>query len=225
MKKYLSSALLYLISLSACAQQSDRSKYRLPDGTFISADKLDSVNKAWGGHGFLMEHKDSERGVIGLSPMTEEFLQQQAREKADLNTLLNKPAPDFTLTDLAGKKLTLEGLKGKTVVLNFWFTTCPGCIQEMPELNELAKSYQGAPVVFLALGRDDAKEIKRFLKIHSFNYTHLQNAKAVGDAYKVHTFPTSVVVDPQGIIRFVQVGGGNIKSQISATINKVTTNN
>lgn len=221
MKKYLSGALFLAISVSACAQQKDPPQYKLPDGKIISADKLDSVNKAWGGHGYLMKHKDSEPGLIGLSPMTNDFLQQQAQEKANLNALLNKPASDFTLTDLAGKNLALRDLRGKTVVLNFWFTTCVACIQEMPELNELAKSYKGNQVVFLALGRNDATEIKRFLKTHPFNYNHLQNADVVGDLYKVHSFPTSMVIDPQGIVRFVQVGGTDIRQQIAAAITNI----
>ncbi|TWR25094.1 TlpA family protein disulfide reductase [Mucilaginibacter achroorhodeus] len=168
-----------------------------------------------------MKHDDSAPDVIAVSPMTDEFLQKQAEEKASLDALINKPAPDFILTDLAGKKWKLNGLKGKTVVLNFWFTTCPACIQEMPELNELAKSYKNASVVFLALGRNDAKEIKRFLTVHPFNYTHLQNADAVGDLYKINSFPTSMVIDPQGVIRFVQIGGRNISQQIVAAINKI----
>lgn len=223
MKKYLSSALLLVISLSACAQQGNQSKYKLPDGKIVSADKLDSVNKAWGGRGYLMKHDESTPDVVTVSPMTDEFLRKQAEEKASLDAMLNKPAPDFTLTDLAGKQWKLDELRGKTVVLNFWFTTCPACIQEMPELNDLAKSYKGAQVVFLALGRNDAKEIKRFLKDHPFNYTHLQNADNIGDLYNINSFPTSMVIDPQGIIRFVQIGGSNIKQQIATAINKIDT--
>ncbi|RYZ26368.1 MAG: TlpA family protein disulfide reductase, partial [Chitinophagaceae bacterium] len=65
--------------------------------------------------------------------MTEQFLREQATNKSKLNTMLNKAAPDFTLRDLKGKKWRLSALKGKTVVLNFWFATCPPCIQEIPE--------------------------------------------------------------------------------------------
>ncbi|WP_454803194.1 redoxin domain-containing protein [Mucilaginibacter phyllosphaerae] len=224
MKKYLRAALLFSISLSACAQQAKHPSYKLPDGKIVQADQLDSVNNSWGGRGYLMKHEKSDPGVIYISPMTDEFLKKQDEEKAKLNALLNKPAPDFTLKDLTGKQWRLTELKGKTVVLNFWFTTCPACIQEMPELNQLAGSYKNHPVIFLALGRDDAIAIKRFLKVRPFAYTHLQNADSVGDLYQVNSYPTSIVIDPKGIIRFVQVGGEDIKDRIATAINKTYIN-
>jgi thiol-disulfide isomerase/thioredoxin len=220
MKKYLSAALLFSISLSACAQQAQQPQYKLPDGKIIRADQLDSVNNAWGGLGYLMKHDKSDPGVIYISPMTDEFLKKQEEEKAKLNTLVTKPAPDFTLKDLTGKKWRLAELKGKTVVLNFWFTTCPACIQEMPKLNQLAGSYKDRPVIFLALGRDDATAINRFLKVRPFAYTHLQNADSVGDIYRVNSYPTSMVIDTKGVIRFIQVGGEDIKERIATAINK-----
>ena len=153
--------------------------------------------------------------------MTAEFLKKQAENKENLDALLNKPAPDFTLKDLTGKKWRLSQLKGKTVVLNFWFTTCPPCIQEIPDLNELTRTYQDGSVVFLGLGSDDAKTTKRFLKLHPFHYTLLENADVAGNLYKINSYPTSLVIDPKGIIRFIQVGGKNIRRQIAGAVNQI----
>ncbi|WP_342646575.1 TlpA disulfide reductase family protein [Mucilaginibacter sp. CSA2-8R] len=224
MIKYLSVAALLGISLSAFSQQTDLAKYVLPDGKAVTHSQLDSVDKAWGGHGYLMKHSDTDPDAIAVSPMTDEYLKKQADEKEKLNALLNNPAPDFTLTDLGGKKWTLAALKGKTVVLNFWFTTCPPCIQEMPELNALAKNYNKGHVVFLALGRNSAPQIKSFLKVHPFNYTHFPDADSVGNLYQINSYPTSIVIDREGIIRFIQVGGKNIQPQIDTAIHKIVQN-
>ncbi|MBS7565377.1 TlpA family protein disulfide reductase [Mucilaginibacter sp. Bleaf8] len=224
MKNSLSGVLLIVIPISAYAQQTEQPKYKLPDGKIVRFDQLDSINKAWGGRGYLMKHDESDSGVTIISPMTDEFLRKQAEDKANLNALLNQPAPDFTLTDLTGKKWNLSALKGKTVVLNFWFTTCPACIQEVPQLNELTKNHQGSRVIFLGLGLDDAAVIKRFLKKHPFNYTVLQNADTAGKLYRVNSYPTSIVIDPKGVIRFIQVGRQNIRQQVSNAISQISNN-
>ncbi|RZJ91439.1 MAG: TlpA family protein disulfide reductase, partial [Chryseobacterium sp.] len=199
------------------------SEYRLPNGNVVRPEQLDSVNKAWGGHGYLLKHDKTTAGVINVSPVTDEFLRQQAGNQSKLNTMLNKAAPDFILSDLKGKKWRLSSLKGKTVVLNFWFTTCPPCIQEIPELNKLTETYKGGGVVFLGLGRDDAATIKSFLKTHPFRYTLLENADSAGALYQVSSYPTSMVIDPKGIIRFIQIGGKSIRNQIADAINKSST--
>jgi peroxiredoxin len=225
MKRYISGALMLLASsVTVYAQQANQARYKLPDGKIISHDRLDSVNAAWGNRGFLMKHNDADTSITAISPMTEEYLKKMADNEANLKALLNKPAPDFTLTDLEGKKWVLSALKGRTVVLNFWFTTCAGCIQEMPELNELQKSYAKSPTVFLALGLDDAKEMKRFLTSHPFSYTLLPKAKAVSDLYHVSAYPTSIVIDPKGIVRLQQVGGKDIKAELIAAINNTNNN-
>lgn len=224
MKKYLSSVLSLALSVSAYAQQTKPVQYKLPDGQMVSHAQLDSVDKAWGGHGYMLSHDSSNPAIAAVSPMTDEYLKKRAEEDANLKALLNRPAPNFTLTDIKGKKWTLATLKGKTVVLNFWFTTCPGCIQEMPELNALQKSYAKSDVVFLAPGLDDAKAIKRFLKSHPFRYNLLANGDAVSELYRVSAFPTSMVIDPQGVIRFQQVGGKNIKEEITAAIASIRKN-
>lgn len=222
MKNILFAAILLYTCSGALAQNKDHSRYQLPDGKVVAGDKLDSVQKAWGNHGFLMSHDQKQPELIHLSPMTDAFTKQMDAEKADLKKLMNQRAPDFALSDLSGKKWTLAGLKGKTVVLNFWFTTCPGCIQEMPNLNKLKKSYAGTPVVFLALALDNAAAIQKFLKSHAYNYTLLTEAQHVSKDYHVNSYPTSMVIDPQGIIRFQQVGGENIEQQITAAIKQVS---
>src|ERR687893_223477 len=59
-------------------------------------------------------------------------------------------APAFSLTSMDGKKFELASLRGKVVVINFWFTGCPPCIEEMPKLNELVEKFKDKDVVFIA---------------------------------------------------------------------------
>ena len=56
--------------------------------------------------------------------------------------VLDKPVPDINLTTITGQKFQLKRMKGKVIVLNFWFTHCIPCIEELPALNKLVKAYK-----------------------------------------------------------------------------------
>ncbi|MEO1269334.1 MAG: redoxin domain-containing protein, partial [Myxococcota bacterium] len=64
--------------------------------------------------------------------------------------LADRPAPDWTLTDLQGNPVPLTSLRGKVVFLNFWASWCAPCREEMPSMEELARKYQGRDLVMIA---------------------------------------------------------------------------
>ncbi|WP_259068600.1 peroxiredoxin family protein [Mucilaginibacter sp. X4EP1] len=219
MKKYLLTALLsYAVMIAAAQNKPDNTKYLLPNGAIVTADKLDSVNKSWGNKGYLMNHDDKNPNEVHISPMTDAFLKEMAEREASLKQMLNQPAPDFKLTGLSGKTWTLADLKGKTIVLNFWFTSCVPCLEEMPKLNEVEKKYASNNIVFFAFALEDNGTLKNFLKTHTFNYTIFSQTKETGKAYHVSNYPTSMVIDPSGIIRFLHLGGNNIVAELSSAI-------
>ncbi len=189
--------------------------YYIKGGNEIAYSKIDSVIASWSG-AFNIEHGDNNK--IYLAKPTEADARAFEELRSKTNSVLNQPAKDFTLTDVNGKTYTLANLKGKTVVLNFWFTTCAGCIEEMPELNKIRKSYAGKNVVFLALALDDAQSIRNFTKKHSFEYSLLSDAANVAADYKVSMYPTSMVINRQGLISFVQVSGKEITETLPKAI-------
>jgi len=71
---------------------------------------------------------------------------------------IGTPAPDFTLKDVTGKTVSLSSFKGKTVILNFWSTSCPPCLAELPSLENLHREMgkTGVVVIGVAVERDVA---------------------------------------------------------------------
>lgn len=110
-------------------------------------------------------------------------------------------APGFGVTTIDGKTISAETLKGKTLVLNFWFIGCRGCMEEIPKLSEMATKYAGREdVVFLALALDPPQSLTEFIKKTPFNYIHSGNARVAMDLFGVKSYPRNVVVGRDGKI-------------------------
>ena len=111
-------------------------------------------------------------------------------------------APDFTLTDIDGKKLSLSDYKGKVVLLDFWATWCTPCGEEIPHFVEMQQKYgsQGFQVVGISMD-DDAKPVRDFYQKYKMNYP-----VAVGDDKLAQNFggvmglPVNIVIDREGRI-------------------------
>lgn len=113
----------------------------------------------------------------------------------------------FSTHDINGNKIKLKDLRGKVVVLNFWFISCPACMQEIPELNKLVDDYKdNANVVFLAIALDDRYDLKKFLKHTEFKYDIIDDGRYIAAGYKIGLYPTSVILNKEGKVAFHTVG-------------------
>ncbi|WP_114941238.1 peroxiredoxin family protein [Mucilaginibacter endophyticus] len=223
MKKNLSFLIGLFLTISAHAQM-QVSKFILPDGKEVPPGKLDSVEKAWGGE-IMFQHDDEDdkkhiMHLIRRTPEMAKAMEEASRkQQMAMESMIGRPAADFSLMDLEGKEVTLSKLKGKVIVLNFWFTSCPPCNTEMPELNKLVKNFDGKDVVFLALTFNNPNMIKEFLKNHSFFYTILPSSRTVDKFYQITSWPTSFVIARDGNVAFAV----NFKDDIYAVLSKQIT--
>lgn len=122
------------------------------------------------------------------------------------NYMTGKKAPAFVRMTLDSQKVDLEALKGKVVVLNFWYIACPPCRAEMPYLNKLVKEYKGKEVVFISFCSDAAAPLRAFLEKEPFDYKIVPDCKPQGIAYNISSFPTNIVIDKNGVIREYKMG-------------------
>lgn len=106
----------------------------------------------------------------------------------------------FNLTDINGNKYRLDQLKGKVIVMNYWFSACRPCVMEMPELNKLVDKYKGKDVVFLGLTYHIKANIKRFLQRFEFKYNLIPESQIEIHNYHVETYPTHIIIDQNGYI-------------------------
>jgi peroxiredoxin len=192
-------------------------QYFLPNGKEITLLQVDSIKKAWGGK-VLFSYKKEEPNKMTLVHEDDGFVQKLKTTSETLNSMIGRPAPDFAIDDMQGKNIDLSELRGKVVVLNFWFVACAGCIQEMPALNNLVSSFDNGKVVFLGLALDDAAAIKKFRQKNVFNFDIIPGARNIHEIYKIFTCPVSMVIDKNGILRLVHENGRDIQSVLSMAI-------
>jgi peroxiredoxin len=116
--------------------------------------------------------------------------------------------PAFTLKDMNGREVSSTSLLGKVVVLNFWTKTCGPCLQEMPEIADLAKILRpDADVALLTVSTDEGPaDIKDTLKgvlreEPPFPVLFDPDSRVVGGEFGTHLFPETWIIDKRGIIR------------------------
>jgi thiol-disulfide isomerase/thioredoxin len=122
--------------------------------------------------------------------------------------LVGQPAPDFALRSLGDANLRLSEHLGDVIIINFWATWCGPCRQEMPLLDEIYAKYKLAGLTLLSINIDDtaerATEMARTLKV---TYPVLfDERKEVSRAYEVGSMPVTVLIDREGVVRYVSEG-------------------
>lgn len=156
---------------------------------------------------------DDEVGTL------EEIAQQMDKDAHWRDSVIGKPAPSWTLPDLAGKNHSLKDYRGKVVILDFWYRGCPWCMRAMPKLNDLAREYGDKTLAVIGMNTDAELSDAQFVvdKL-GLTYPSLRS----GELYKkygVGGFPTLFVLDARGRVRDIEVGySPDMKEKLSRAI-------
>ena len=142
-------------------------------------------------------------------------------------------APNFKAVTINNDSIELYNYKGYVVVLNFWFVSCAPCIAEIPGLNDIVKKYSNDSVKFISITKDSKDYILNyFSKRKHFDFEIISNDEdifreiflfGVGFGY-----PTTVIIDKKGVIRYVKSGGysdkrakNDVKDKLIPFIDKI----
>lgn len=122
-------------------------------------------------------------------------------------TRIGTDAPDFTVQDGA-QKLSLRDFHGQVVVLNFWATWCPPCVEEMPSLVAMQTQLKGRGVTVLAVSVDiDKSAYEKFVREHAADLRTVRDADQKSNVlYGTYKFPETYIIDRKGVIRRKFIG-------------------
>ncbi len=147
-------------------------------------------------------------GTLGFFLLFSQEIKFSLSQKEALNKVLGdiNKAPDFTLTAMNDSIYTLSKLEGKVVLINFWATWCGPCRMEIPEFNEMHKSYHEKGLEILGISvSDNKKQLKNFAKSFAVDYPLLYGGaremnKIMKDYGGVYAVPSSFLVGKNGNI-------------------------
>jgi peroxiredoxin len=122
--------------------------------------------------------------------------------------LPGQPAPDFALKSSTGKNLRLSEYRGDVVMINFWATWCGPCRQEMPLLDQLYARYHRVGFHLLAVNiDDDSRRAMDMVQELGVSFPVLfDERKDVSKLYDVDAMPVTILIDREGVVRFVHQG-------------------
>ncbi len=137
--------------------------------------------------------------VAPLLVMLASGLRHDPREV--VSPLIGKPAPEFTLSDLEGRTLRLEDLRGQPVVVNFWATWCQPCAAENPIFAALARRYAGRARFVSVIYQDTPEAIRDYERQRgSWGPALVDPDSRTAIRYGVYGVPETFVIDARGVI-------------------------
>lgn len=147
---------------------------------------------------------------LGRMQQAVEFFPQGGQ--GSLQAWVGREAPDLDLTAIDGSRWRLSELRGRRVILDFWATWCPPCVQEIPHFTELRRSLPTNEVVLLGISAEDRAVLRPFVGAHRVNYPIISAGPSeLPEPFdSISALPTTVFLDAEGRIRQVLVGGQSL---------------
>jgi len=115
-------------------------------------------------------------------------------------------APEFSLEDLSGRMVSLSGLRGRPVVVDFWATWCAPCVHQIPVLNDFQAANPEVVVMGISVDAGGLGAVAPFAEEHGIAYTVLLGDESLAQQYGAFGFPSLYVIDREGAIASAHVG-------------------
>jgi thiol-disulfide isomerase/thioredoxin len=160
----------------------------------------------------LLKQRRDDEGVQALKAYLD--VAGPSTDAEEARRLIDNPrraresyAPEFSIRTLEGKTLALGDFKGKTVVLDFWGTWCAPCVKATPDLVRLNKKLAGQPFVMIGISSDkDEVKWREFIRKNNMDWPQSLDDGGMQRLFNVNVFPTYIVLDGEGIVRFRHSG-------------------
>lgn len=134
-------------------------------------------------------------------------------------------APPFAISTTDGQRITLDDLAGKVVLLDFWATWCAPCREALPHMREIAKKFQGQPLVVLSVSLDDDEQKwKDFVTKNEMTWLQYRDGGFAGPISKmfgVRAIPHTFTIDSDGVLQDERIGDASIEGKLKKLVARV----
>jgi thiol-disulfide isomerase/thioredoxin len=179
--------------------------------------------------GFALAHLGQDEAA---KARFEEFAKMRPADNPDRQRALRyaarpelaraRMAPAFATNLIDGKRITLDDLQGKVVLIDFWATWCPPCREAVPHMRELAKKFQGQPLVLLSVSLDeDEQKWREFVGKNEMTWLQCRDGRFDGPVarmFDVKAIPHTFTIDADGVLQDEHIGDAAIEGKIKKLI-------
>ena len=156
---------------------------------------------------FLSQDQDN----FGLHERASRFIDRVELARARL-------APAFALTTIDGRQITMDGLAGKVVLIDFWATWCGPCREALPHIREIARRFQGQPFAVLSVSMDDDDaKWREFVNKNEMTWLQYRDGRFTGPMatrFGVRAIPSTFSIDADGVLEDQHVGDADIEGKL-----------
>lgn len=146
--------------------------------------------------------------LAGLMVVLVAHVARHGASRGELDSWMNKPAPNIVLTTIDGESIDLSALRGRRVLIDMWATWCGPCRSEIPDLKKLRASYGPDQLTIIGISDESAATVRKFVAEHDVNYPTVAAANLPAPFSEVNFLPTKFVIGSDGVIRRIRVGAG-----------------
>jgi thiol-disulfide isomerase/thioredoxin len=159
---------------------------------------------------------------IAMRPPEDPERQRAVRYLSQPELARARMAPPFAVTTLDGQRISLDDLKGKVVLLDFWATWCGPCREALPHMQKIAKSFQGQPLVVLSVSLDsNEQKWKEFITEHEMTWQHYRDGGFEGPIsrlFSVNAIPHTFTIDADGVLQDERIGDASIEGKLKKLV-------
>jgi len=161
---------------------------------------------------------------VKMKPIDDPDRQRAVRYISQPELARARMAPPFAVTTTDGQRLSLDDLKGKVVLIDFWATWCAPCREAVPHLKAIAKKFQGQPLVVLSVSLDtDEQKWKDFIAKNEMTWLQYRDGGFSGlmaKLFAVDAIPHTFTVDTDGVLQDEHIGDAAIEGKLKKMVGR-----
>ncbi len=148
-------------------------------------------------------------GIVSFLALSSSYPDPASLELSAIPAVVNYPAPDLSLRDLAGNDVSLSGYRDSVALVNLWATWCSPCKEEMPALQNFYEEYKDKGFVLIAINQEESRDlVAPFVQEFGLTFPVWLDLDYLAQRkFNTENLPSSYVIDRSGIVRLMWIGG------------------
>jgi thiol-disulfide isomerase/thioredoxin len=175
-----------------------------------------------------LKHDDAAKArfeeFVKLQPESDPDRQRALRYINEPELARARMAPPFAIITVDGQRISMDDLAGKVVLLDFWATWCAPCREALPHMREIAKKFQGQPLVVLSISLDDdEKQWKDFIAKNEMTWLQYRDggfAGPISKGFGVEAIPHTFTIDADGVLQDEHIGDASIEGKLKKLVSR-----